>query len=52
MSRRYIMIVNTVSVILKYIKLTATSLVWYPGQNGRIAPVPFFYGCRKRRLKD
>jgi hypothetical protein len=23
-----------------------------PGQNKRIAPLPFFYGCRKRRLKE
>jgi hypothetical protein len=22
-------------------------LVWCPGQNKRIAPLPFFYGCRK-----
>jgi hypothetical protein len=27
-------------------------LVWYPGQNKRIAPLSFLYGCRKRRLKD
>jgi glycerol-3-phosphate O-acyltransferase len=27
-------------------------LVWCPGQNKRIAPLSFFHGCRKRRLKD
>jgi hypothetical protein len=26
--------------------------VWSPGQNIRRAPLSFFYGCRKRRLKD
>jgi hypothetical protein len=25
---------------------------WCPGQNKRIAPLPFFQECRKRRLKD
>jgi hypothetical protein len=27
-------------------------LVWCAGQKKRIAPLPFFRGCRKRRLKD
>jgi hypothetical protein len=27
-------------------------LVWYAGQNKRIAPLSFFHGCRKRPLKD
>jgi hypothetical protein len=27
-------------------------LVWCPGQTKRIAPLSFFHGCRKRRLKD
>jgi hypothetical protein len=27
-------------------------LVWCQGQNKRIAPLSFFNGCRKRRLKD
>jgi hypothetical protein len=27
-------------------------LVWCPVQNKRIAPLSFFHGCRKRRLKD
>jgi hypothetical protein len=27
-------------------------LVWCTGQNKRKAPLPFFRGCRKRRLKD
>jgi hypothetical protein len=26
------------------------SLVWSPGNNKRIAPLPFFYGRRKKRL--
>jgi hypothetical protein len=28
------------------------SLVWCPGLNKKIAPLSFFHGCRKRRLKD
>jgi hypothetical protein len=28
------------------------SLVWCPVKNKRIAPLLFFHGCRKRRLKD
>jgi hypothetical protein len=27
-------------------------LVWCSGLNKRIAPLSFFHGCRKRRLKD
>jgi hypothetical protein len=26
--------------------------VWCPGHNKRIAPLPFFHKCLKRRLKD
>jgi hypothetical protein len=29
-----------------------TRLVWCPRQNKRIAPLSFFHGCRKRRLKE
>jgi hypothetical protein len=32
--------------------ITHPCLVWCPGQNKRIAPLSFFRGCRKRRLKD
>jgi hypothetical protein len=28
------------------------SLVWCPGQNKIIAPLPFFHGYRKKQLKD
>jgi hypothetical protein len=28
------------------------NLVYCPGQNKRIALLPFFLGCRKRRQKD
>jgi hypothetical protein len=28
------------------------SLEWCLGQHKRIAPLSFFHGCRKRRLKD
>jgi hypothetical protein len=28
------------------------SLVWFPGQNKRMAILSLFHGCRKRRLKD
>jgi hypothetical protein len=35
-----------------FLKLKDVSLVWCPGQNIRIAPLSFFNGCRKRRLKD
>jgi hypothetical protein len=27
-------------------------LVWFLGQNKRIALLSFFHGCRKRRLKE
>jgi hypothetical protein len=27
-------------------------LVWGPGQNKRIAPLPFVHECRERRLKN
>jgi hypothetical protein len=37
---------------MKKMKKAYPSLVWYPGQNKRIAPLFFFHGCRKRRLKD
>jgi hypothetical protein len=26
-------------------------LVWYPGQNKRIAPLSFFHGCRNKATK-
>jgi hypothetical protein len=32
--------------------VNSTGFVWCPGQNKRIAPLSFFHGCRKRRLKD
>jgi hypothetical protein len=35
-----------------FIYTLTSGLVWCPGQNKRIAPLSFFHGCRKRRLKD
>jgi hypothetical protein len=26
--------------------------MWCPGQKKRIAPLPFFHGCRKRQLNE
>jgi hypothetical protein len=34
---------------IKYVKQNVVS---YGVQAERIAPLPFFHGCRKRRLKD
>jgi hypothetical protein len=37
----------------KFIKFLKTKyLTFLVGQNKRIAAIPFFHGCRKRRLKD
>jgi hypothetical protein len=32
--------------------LFCAGLLWCPGQNNRIAPIPFFHRRRKRRLND
>jgi hypothetical protein len=35
-----------------YLVLKYYFFVWCPGQNKRLAPPSFFYGCRKGRLKE
>jgi hypothetical protein len=46
---RYVCNSNITSIKQYYI--TILRLVWYPGQNKRIAPLSVLNGCRKRRLK-
>jgi hypothetical protein len=40
------------SLAKRFIKLCTYRLVWFPGQNKRMALLSFFRGCRKRRIKE
>jgi hypothetical protein len=35
----------------RYIQNNGSFLVWFPGQNKRIAPLSFLHECRKRRQR-
>jgi hypothetical protein len=40
------------NMLYRHLIEESDDLVWFPEQNKRTALLPFFHGCRKRRLKD
>jgi hypothetical protein len=47
-SDNIVWLAKQIFVLYKY----NNSLVWSPGQNKRVAPLPIFHECLKRQLKD